>query len=249
MSKLSMVTLKLLAGVMLISCAFAEDQASEPTKQEQIQPGTRMMAHAEMVKIQEERAAQMAQAEEEAPAEETAESTSAFDAPKGAFQAGIYSTSHMGAFHNPVLVSLLGDQVHLEDGSIWNVYSGDSYKTLNWFTSDQIVITPNHELFSSYLFKMTNQQTGVTVKCNMQLGPFYNGIYTYWIYAINYYTQEIVLNDGSVWDVSSFDSSVFNQFLVNDTVIIGINDGFLSLTKPNILINVNILNWVRANCY
>jgi hypothetical protein len=251
MSKCSIVTLKVLTGLLLITSVFAEDQNTEnPAKTEDhVKPGTRMMPHADWVRIQEDREKQAEEGQEEVLAPAAEESTPALESPQGAFKASSYATSHMGTFYNPVFVSFLGDQLQLHDGSIWSIYYNDAYKTLNWITSDLLVITPNHEMFSSYLFKITNQQTGVTVKCNMQLGPIYNGLYTYWIYSINYFTQELILNDGSVWDISSFDSSIFDKWIVGDTIMMGINDGFLSSFNPNILINVNMLNWVRARCY
>jgi len=44
-------------------------------------------------------------------------------------KAAIYYTTHQGAYHSPLSVSLMGDAVTLEDGSIWAVSGSDSYKT------------------------------------------------------------------------------------------------------------------------
>lgn len=215
--------------------------ASEETR---ITPNSRPLSEIEKVAIQKERAL-----EEEKSGKELNQNLSAFDdLPAANIHKGIYFTSHPGAFHNPLLISALGDSVEIEDGSIWSISPSDTYKTLNWITSDLVVITPNHDWFSSHMFRMTNQNTGVSVKCNLVLGPIYNGLYTHWIVAINYYTQQICLEDGSIWTVTGFDSSVFSKWLINDTVIIGINDGFLSSSKPNILINVNTLTYARCNC-
>lgn len=246
MSILRTLLVKCMMGTLL----FSSLQADEEVKPEHIVPGVRAMAHAERVKIQEERAEQEAQNLSEEESNETfnpglnAAAALQFKKPK----AGIYHTSHPGAFYNPVLVTSMGEIVELQDGSIWTVSSGDGYKTLNWLTSDLVVISANSDWFSSYMFRMTNQNTGVSVKCNLTLGPIYNGLFTHWIVGLNYFTNQLILDDGSIWKVTGFDSSTFSQWMLNDTIIIGINDGFLSSSKPNILINVNTLTYARANC-
>lgn len=155
----------------------------------------------------------------------------------------LYYTMHPGAYHNPVSISIFGDTLEIEDGSIWAISSSDAYTTLNWFSTDLIVITPNHSWFSAYNFRLTNQNTGESVAANLYLGPFYNSPYTRWIASIDHYSHTVYLNDGSAWSMSSFDASIVNKWFINDTVIIGVNDGWLYSTSPNILINVNMLNY------
>lgn len=263
MGKISYFTLRALSCTLLMSVAlFAEEDM--PSDGDHIKPGSRPMAHTEWMKIQEER-----QKEEEVlttnpeaiPEEEKVDQQEptelAAKLGKNGINAGvnlpnaktgIHYTSHQGAFYSPVAISPLGETVEFNDGSIWTISSGDTYKTLNWLTSDLLVVTPNHSWFSNYMFCITNQNTAVSVKANLLLGPIYNGIFTHWIVAINYYSQEICLEDGSVWKLCGLDSSVFNKWLLNDTVLIGINDGFFSSSKPNILINVNTLSYARAKC-
>ena len=226
----------LLAAALLTTTAFADEPA-----QEQRQAGTRAMDKAERIKVQQERAEQAKQ--EQVPQKKAASKNDSIAA-----SAGIGFTTHPGAFHNPLVISFLGDSIELEDGSVWTISSSDAFKTLYWLTSDLLVITPNHDWFSSYLYRITNQSTGVSVKCNLSLIPVYNGLYTHWISAINYYTQEIALEDGSIWQISGLDSSVFSKWIVNDTVIIGVNDAFLAGSKENILINAETLSYVRAHC-
>ena len=179
-------------GLFAFSSLFAEAPVKE---EEHIAPGLRAMKHCEWVKIQEERSLE-AKGEKEPSGESLtlkANFAKAVTPLISSPQSSVYYTTHPGAFYYPVVVSLLGDSVQLHDGSIWSIANGDSYKTLNWLTSDIIVITPNQEWFSSYMFRMTNQDTGVSVKCNMMLGPIYNGLYTHWIYAIDYVNKEILL--------------------------------------------------------
>ena len=95
-------------------------------------------------------------------------------------------------------------------------------------------------------FRLTNQNTGESVAANLYLGPIYNGPYTHWITAIDYYNNTVFLEDGSMWSMSSFDDGVVNKWFENHTVIIGVNDGWFSSSRPNILINVNNSNYAAG---
>jgi hypothetical protein len=166
----------------------------------------------------------------------------------GNFKATYYVTTHPGAIHWPIALGLFGEKVELEDGSIWSVSSSDSYKTLNWLISDHLVITPNHDWFSIYAFRIHNQNTGISVAANLTLylNPAFHSVYNHRVISYDDILKMIWLEDGSVWSVSSYDYSP--KWQVGDTVFIGINDGWLSSSRPNILINANLLHYVRANC-
>lgn len=245
-------------SMALFGSSLIANEEEIPSELVRVEPGNRPMAHTEWLKIQAEREAteeEFAKNPDAIPTEEQqAEPSSETDSSLKVSanfktpQASVHYTTHQGAFHSPVAISALGDVIELEDGSCWVVAPGDNYRTLNWLTSDLLVITPNHSWFSSHLFCITNQNTGDSVRVNLSLGPIYNGLFTHWIVAINYYTQELCLEDGSIWKLSGFDSSIYNNWLLNDTVIIGVNDGFLSASKPNILINVNTLTYSKAKC-
>jgi len=164
---------------------------------------------------------------------------------KNLFSTNTFYTTHPGAYQNLASVSFLGDSVELMDGSIWAVSTLDAYKTISWLHSDVIVITQNHSWFSSYFYRLTNQNTGESVAVKMYLGPIspaLNGIFTHWIVSVDYYHNTVYLEDGSTWRMSAFDRGAVDKWLVNDIVIIGVNDGWLSSSNPNILINVNMLN-------
>ncbi|ADI38137.1 putative uncharacterized protein [Waddlia chondrophila 2032/99] len=234
--------LNVFLGLALFSMPLSADEVET---EERIPVGDRAVVRAEQVKMYEDRLVQMEEADEEESQDEEANAKKIV---KKDFLQATYVTTHEGAFHFPIAVSFLGDTVELEDGSIWKVCSNDAYKTLNWLTSDMIIIVPNDSIFSSHDYKLVNLNTGAKVKVNLYLGPIYNGAYTHWIVAIDYLFREIYLEDGSIWKMSSFDQSIVNTWLPNDTVIIGINDGFFSGTNPNILINVNMNNYSIGTC-
>jgi hypothetical protein len=155
---------------------------------------------------------------------------------------GMFYTSHPGAFHSITSVSVFGDALELEDGSIWTVYPGDGYKALDCHPGDVVVITPYEGWFSSYDFKLTNQNTGASLLTNLKLGPFYDSALSHWIVAINYDENKVYLEDGSEWSMSYFDYGTVRKWLPDDTVIIAINDSIFTYANPNVLINVNMMN-------
>jgi len=155
-----------------------------------------------------------------------------------------FVTSHSGAIHHPIFVTAFGDGVQLEDESIWSVRPSDYMKTLNWLITDTIIILPPG-WFSGYDYVLFNTDTGARINVNLVQQPRYNGIYSHWIAAIDYLNERVCLEDGSIWSISAFDD--VDDWLVNDMIIIGINDGWFSV-NPNILINVNTNEYVRGKC-
>lgn len=162
--------------------------------------------------------------------------------------ASYYYTSHPGALHYPISITVFGDNITLEDGSVWSVKGADAPVVLSWLSSDNLVLSPNGSFFSLYDYCLTNQNTAESVRVNLLLRPIYNSAFTHWVVAVDDYDDMVYLEDGSVWSISAFDGNVIRKWLVNDTVIIGINDGWLSSTRPNILINVETMTYAKANC-
>lgn len=158
-----------------------------------------------------------------------------------------YVTTHEGALHRPVSVSLFGDFVELEDGSIFTVRPEDRMYTLDWLITDTILILPG-STWAYYDYELVNTNTGVVVQVDLTVGPIYNGIYTHWIVGIDYYNHRICLEDGSLWDVLFWDRGKVDSWLVGDTVLIGVNDGWFNGSRPNILINVNLNQDIKCDC-
>lgn len=225
------------------SCETASEE------EEHIGVGTRAMSHSDYVKHQEERASKDQEEPEklgltEEPSLKLVEKS--IDQ-KNIVPKKVFYTSHEGAYHRPIAVTIFGEQVTLEDGSVWTVSSWDQWKTLDWLTTDTILVMQNKWLFSSYKFMLVNQNTGKEVECNLTLGPIYSGAYTHWIIAIDYLNCEVILEDGSIWQVDPFDYTVMKKWMINDTLIIGINESSC-VYHPNILINVNMLNYSCGIC-
>lgn len=144
-------------------------------------------------------------------------------------------------------ISYHGEQVELEDGSVWKVSCCDRYKVSAWDSRDPITITQNTSWFSSYAYRLINQFTGSSVEANLFLGPVVNGLYTHYINWIDY-SGAVMLTDGSQWQISLRDLSTFRYWAYDDTIIIGTNSGWDGSCNA-ILINVTMNNFVRAHQY
>jgi len=156
----------------------------------------------------------------------------------------VYSTSHPGAYHRLSLISAGGSQLTLEDGSVWNLCSIDRYKTQNWVSSDCLIVIPGSH-YSSYFYRIVNMTTGTSVDANLYLGPKYKRHGSRWVLNVDYGMNTVLLSDHTLWKVRWRDYSSLKKWLINDTVIIGINPDTLG-KDPNVLINVNTLSYIRA---
>ncbi len=158
-----------------------------------------------------------------------------------------YPLPYYGSHHWAVSVTLTGEVVELNDGSLWKVKPKDAPITLTWYDTDCIVIRPNKSILSSYTYKVWNCTTGQKVRANLLEGPYYDGFYTLWITGVDYFYNKVYLNDGSIWDMSSWDSDTVVFWFVGDTVIAGVNTDWLSKHNPYMLINVNVNTWARGD--
>ena len=164
-NKLHSVFSKALVGVMFIYGSLLATDASDQSEVERITVGDRAMTQVERVKVQEKRArlfkmiengedlsdeedVELSDAEQQEAAGQGGEiaqgeeqgdeaSIEASKLTKKGVNATTYYTTHEGAFHNPLAVSLLGDSIELEDGSIWAVCFIPCR-----FTIDQAIISP-----------------------------------------------------------------------------------------------------------
>ena len=157
---------------------------------------------------------------------------------------------YSSAIHWLIGVSALGDTVELEDGSVWKISSYDSIKALTWFSNDPLTITQNTRWFSQYNYRIINKNTGGSIEASLYLGPVQSGQYTRYIIAIDPTPSAVflMLSDNSHWEVSSWDQPIFLDWALGDAVIVGYNSGFFS-SYENILINVNMNNFLRAKQY
>lgn len=270
MNSFSRVALSYLLGAMLFAghCTVAADN---PPAQPEVQKteekpankddskhepaGTRAMLPSEYIAEKVRLASEQQNGVEEEVSADLSDIVGA-DASVGKYvqkgtKAGIYYTTHAGAFHCPMGIypSVYGTStIELEDNSIWTICPDDTLTLYNWLPTDVVVITPNHAWFSVYDYCFVNQNTGTCVQANLTkfLNPLYHTIFNHRVVAIDDVLQMVWLEDGSVWSITSLDYST--RWMLNDTVIIGINDDWLSSSRPNILINANILHKVRTNC-
>jgi hypothetical protein len=116
----------------------------------------------------------------------------------------------------------------------------------SWKTNDPITISQNASWFGSAEYKIINLNDNSSVEVRGHKGPKKNGDYTRYIRSLDWNSYQVTLNDGSSWQMSSWDFLWMNRdWALNDCIIIGINSGWDNST-PAILINVNLNKFVRA---
>ncbi|QLH35461.1 MAG: hypothetical protein HWD61_04310 [Parachlamydiaceae bacterium] len=172
-----------------------------------------------------------------------------------------YLTTHPMAAHGIYKASLFYDQIELNDGSIWQVYyASDRSIVSRWMLlNDQVIIRPG-TIFDATDYLLVSQRTGESIAVDL-IGmeeiigdPSFMGqrlwihnidlIYDYF-FDVFYY--QIVLNDGSIWELDSYDNYIGSYMYPGDVVFVGVDNTFGSPTY-NILIHFNTLEYVHADC-
>jgi hypothetical protein len=171
------------------------------------------------------------------PAEERREAGYFFDGPR---------TFYPTASHVIAEISPYTDTIKLEDGSIWHTDPSDRNKLFSWLPSDLIVITQGSGWFSSYTFLIVNKTSNSSVAANISLGPILGGAYTHKAFLIDPISGQLILENGSRWHISYSDQAAFCQWLLNDTIIIGVNSSWFS-SAEFILYDVEMNSVVKAN--
>lgn len=138
------------------------------------------------------------------------------------------------------------DTIQLDDGSIWRINSTNRSDLFLWKINDLVVISQNTSWFSSYRFSISNKTANSTVQAEITLGPILGGPNTHRAVSVDSFHGQLILDNGSVWEIAYADSSLFAGWLANDTIMIGKNRSWLS-SGDFILIDIENNNFVRAN--
>lgn len=130
-----------------------------------------------------------------------------------------------------------GSFIELWDGSVWTINPQDRYISRNWYITDRLYVVPVDRHF--YQFKIVNMENGSYVYASMSANPLNNGVYTKKIIGIDRFFGRLILNDGTVCQVDTWDYSRVENWLIFDTIIVGINN-WGSISYPYAIINTNI---------
>ena len=161
-------------------------------------------------------------------------------------QTGVYLSPYPIIYYTyPVrsmaALSAFGDSIILDDGSIWEINPHCRNEVSFWSASDALLIYPNNQMFSPYKYVIVNQVFDTEIQVNLSYGPVINSPFALRIVYIDYFREEIYLNNNSRWKISSSESFLKSNWIEGDYVIIGTDDGY-----RNILINCNLDDYIYA---
>jgi len=151
-----------------------------------------------------------------------------------------HKSGHKGSYHIYSGVSAYGDQVELEDGSLWFVLPAERKKLLEWVVGDPLAILKGDKN-SNYRYRLQNERTNHKIEVELSAAPYLDSFYRLTIKDINKDQKYLLLSDGSKWTLPSnwFEQEVWMKWYIGDTIIIGTNDQFFySMFRPDILINI-----------
>jgi hypothetical protein len=133
--------------------------------------------------------------------------------------------------HTIVSISAYGDEIEIENGSLWKVSSYDGRKAMQWRTDEAISIVQNTRWFSSYYYRLVNRKTGASIEANLSQGPYTNGPYTYYVTEFDFAQGIMTLsnpNQVTHWEVHPSDIAEFRGWDFNQPipVILGDNNDY-----------------------
>lgn len=163
-----------------------------------------------------------------------------------------YHDSYCNPYSRHYLAALSAsrDLIELEDGSQWKVNPHDLYcMRYQWNYNDPLMITPNDGYFSSGGgYWITNLRTGNYVRVLLHMGPFASGAYTHLISGIDHQTGYLYLENGLAFKLNPNGEDHYSKWIPGHCIIIASNNNWFG-REDFVLINVNMLNYVRAKGY
>jgi hypothetical protein len=165
-------------------------------------------------------------------------------------------------FHKIFSFEAFGNEVELNNGSVWKIRSSDAYIVREtWKTSDYLTISPSYApKLTGHSFYLTNQRNKTYVYATLQLGPvlrgYEDGKYTTEIIYIDPVHGDVTLEDGFgityTFQVPDHLRFGLKQWKIGQNVIIGSNDNWLVNfwdSADCILINVERNKYIKAKQY
>jgi len=153
-----------------------------------------------------------------------------------------------------------GNILKLQDGSEWLIHKDDAEVFYTWRTNSTVVLTPASSWFTTpkHPYILHNKELDQSIRVKLFLGPIQYGPLSTWVAEIDRNANEVFLINGqgdrTIWEVHPSDTYLLNGsnleegWLVNDTVIVGKNDGWLwwFSSYDHILINIEANHHIRV---
>lgn len=151
-------------------------------------------------------------------------------------------------YHFVTAINPYDRYIELEDESRWKIPEYDVYGLQRWSLGQFVVVTPNCRWFSDYNYYLTNQANGAYLSANLLRGPLHTSKLAHHISGMEQNTRgrkTIILDGKTCWAISEEHHYIADGWQINDTIIIGQNDSWLS-RYDTILINVETNSFAKA---
>lgn len=167
-----------------------------------------------------------------------------------------FAVAYPGYVHRPTGVTPTGDCVTLDDGSCWEIFWEDSYKTLDWLATDLLYLRQNPENMQVYNFQIYNDAARCKVACRLISPPSPQSPYAHYMVRKDECQQHLVLEDGSRWRVYENEDCflrrwrrqrILQDWAQHDLIIVGSNIRYDKSVNPYILINARTKTRISAN--
>lgn len=160
-----------------------------------------------------------------------------------------YPLPYAPSQHSLAGLSPSGDVLELEDGSTWGLYFVQASQVLDWSPQDALVISINSDSDSNayYPYILFNLTQGSQILSKLLLAPYYESPHSRWISEIDLSLERIILNDGTSVFLSIYDLHVLKYWEEGDSLIIALNQDWLSWANPYTLINTATETYVRGD--
>ncbi len=169
------------------------------------------------------------------------------------WSSGLVASYHKFPFAETLVTSVgaEGTTLELADGTILSVAYQDQGVATRWRGyAPYVVLAQNNGFFRNVNFKVHNLSTGESVEAKISQGP--TVLKAYLVVGFDEYNQRVQLANQQgqtmFWKISSSDIRAWNDWKLNDGILIGVNDCWFTGGYDYILININLKKnpFVRA---
>lgn len=149
---------------------------------------------------------------------------------------GLANSLIAGVYDHKIIKALDESTIQIEDGSVWQVLSGDLSKMGSFESTDLSFRADESWLSSSCACYFVNKETGEKIGVKLISAPIGYDQNSHWIAYIEQKKSILFLDNGSIFSLYDNDREYFKNWRIDDFVITGDYHSWLSQSR-HILFN------------